>query len=305
MLNLSSPCLAQRCHLSSTSAVPRFTGSERVSRWSLRLAHDNTFLSYARNAIIATVAGTALFQYRKGEGRPPLAAAGLLMMGGCYMYIGSGLYVWQILRLRHDLGLGPVAVGWAMFNAAWPVGLWSVSLACLVDETPDWLISGLSTAHAAGMLPTALAKHLFLQSTSLQPIVRLLDTVQQHEQSRLQMMKRPGASQQPYGGREDSKDSRLVRRPSGGNLILTSKDYVTVISERLERLALLHARLRPMAVGESRAIPTSQAWPQLSSNLSSSLASALASALLKPQPEPQRNFRPPLIVARAVAQPLA
>ena len=27
-----------------------------VSRWSARLAHDNTFLSYHRNAIIATVA---------------------------------------------------------------------------------------------------------------------------------------------------------------------------------------------------------------------------------------------------------
>ena len=49
--------------------------AQRIARWTVRLSHDNTFLSYHRNAIIATVAGCALVQYRKGEGRPPLAMA--------------------------------------------------------------------------------------------------------------------------------------------------------------------------------------------------------------------------------------
>ena len=36
--------------------------SQRVAIWSVRLAHDNTFLSYHRNAIIATIAGSAMVQ---------------------------------------------------------------------------------------------------------------------------------------------------------------------------------------------------------------------------------------------------
>ena len=36
--------------------------AQRIARWTVRLSHDNTFLSYHRNAIIATVAGCALVQ---------------------------------------------------------------------------------------------------------------------------------------------------------------------------------------------------------------------------------------------------
>ena len=61
-----------------------------------RQAHDNTYLSYSRNAIISTVAGGALVQHHKAEGKPPLAGAGLLLMGGMFMYVGSGLYVYQV-----------------------------------------------------------------------------------------------------------------------------------------------------------------------------------------------------------------
>ena len=32
---------------------------------------------------------------------------------------------------------------WAAFNAAWPPCLWSVSLACILEETPRWLMEGL------------------------------------------------------------------------------------------------------------------------------------------------------------------
>ena len=121
---------------------------ERMARWNLRLAHDNTFLSYHRNAIIATVAGSALVQYRKGEGRPPLAASGLLLMGGLYMYVGSALYIWQVVKLRRGLRMSSLAVSWCFFNASWPVLLWTVAMQCVFDETPDWLLDGLQMIEA-------------------------------------------------------------------------------------------------------------------------------------------------------------
>ena len=98
-----------------------------------------------RNAIIATIAGSAIVQYDKGEGRPPLAAAGLLAIGALYMYVGSATYVWQVppprpparlhlpkpaitrasfaqtFRLRRTLGLAPANVAFGLVNAAWPV----------------------------------------------------------------------------------------------------------------------------------------------------------------------------------------
>ena len=256
----------------------KFTGSERIARWSLRLAHDNTFLSYARNAIIATVAGTAMYSYRKGDGRPPLAAAGLLTMGGLYIYIGSGLYVWQIFRLKQELGIGPFAVAWACFNALWPVGLWSVSLACLLDETPEWLLDGL--CHMESHLPAALRSRFFLPSASLVPIVRVLDSLHELETMRLQTVLPEGLALEPqrnggglrHGLQRSStlnpntrSHQRIVRRGSEGSAgtLLSNHDYATVITQRLERLTTLQCKLKPLASGEDQALSTSMVMPLL------------------------------------------
>ena len=72
-------CVAMSSSPASASATAEKSAA-KIGRWNARLAHDNTFLSYHRNAIIATVAGRALIQYRKGEDRPPLAGAGMLAM---------------------------------------------------------------------------------------------------------------------------------------------------------------------------------------------------------------------------------
>ena len=168
------------CNSAAESAAQQ---QQLVARWSARLAHDNTFLSYHRNAIIATVAGCALIQYRKGEGRPPLAGTGLLVMGGLYIYVGSGLYVWQCRKLRGPLRLGKSVIFWSIFNAAWPLAIWSVSLACLLDETPAWLITALR--HSESYLPATLRSSLFLDPPALYPVCRLLHAVVRHEERRL------------------------------------------------------------------------------------------------------------------------
>lgn len=71
-------------HMSILPRAGSHISAERLAAqttaWGLRLNHENTFLSWGRNAIISTVAGVALVQYRKAEGRPPLAAFGLLCM---------------------------------------------------------------------------------------------------------------------------------------------------------------------------------------------------------------------------------
>ena len=58
------------------------------------------------------------------------------------------------------------------FNALWPNALWSVSLACLLDETPTWLIEGLR--HVEHRLPNVVRSSLFLDPPALYPVCRLL-----------------------------------------------------------------------------------------------------------------------------------
>ena len=229
--------------------------AQRIARWTVRLSHDNTFLSYHRNAIIATVAGCALVQYRKGEGRPPLAGAGLLAMGGLYMYVGSALYVWQVYKLRVPLRLGKWAVFWATFNAFWPVGLWSVSLACLVDETPSWLLEGLRRCEQH--LPGVLHSTLFLDPPALYPVSRLLQSLVKHEEERLARVKRRASATLTY--REWLFKSNVPVTRAGP---LTYSDVSEIIKRRISRLLSLQAELDALT-RSGRAVPTPVTAPLL------------------------------------------
>lgn len=256
------PRLARLFSSSATDAE----NAAAVGRWSARLAHDNTFLSYHRNAIIATVAGCALIQYRKGEGRPPLAGTGLLIMGGLYIYVGSGLYVWQCLKLRTALRLGRAQIFWSVFNAFWPLAIWSVSLACLLDETPNWLIELLR--HSEQFLPSTIHSSLFLDPPALYPVCRLLHAVVRHEECRLQTVlahaadeSRKLASQQKgrkqplqrmASSRSNGWARPVQRRASLGGGWGESRDEVTLLSDadvsmiiqrRLERMRVLADKL--------------------------------------------------------------
>jgi len=158
----------------------------------------------------------------------------MLMMGGLYMYVGSALYVWQVIKLRQGLRLGPVAVRWSMFNAAWPTALWSVSLACLLDETPGWLLEGLRLV--GPYLPGVLYASLFVPSTSLQPIIGLLHRVQTDEQSRL--------------------------RYRWDNPLLADDDYAMIIHQRVDRLEALEKKIAALCE-DQQLIPSAQAMPLL------------------------------------------
>ncbi|KAL3917242.1 MAG: hypothetical protein SGPRY_006485 [Prymnesium sp.] len=251
------------------SSTTEGTSINAVSRWSLRLAHDNTFLSYHRNAIIATVAGTAMVQYRKGEGRPPLAAAGLLAMGGLYMYIGSVLYVTQTLVLRRTLELGVASVSWAIFNASWPIALWTISLVCMLDETPGWLLDSLCLVQ--GFFPKSLHGTFFLETCQLHPIVRILHTIRAHEERRLRTVQPQGLTLQTKHTTDKhaiefakiiNERNHVVRRRQSGT-VLTNQDYITIITLRLERFAAIEAKLAPLADISKEYVPTATVMPIL------------------------------------------
>ena len=170
------------------------------------------------------------------------------------MYVGSALYISQTLAMRRTLLLGAPTVTWAVFNAAWPLALWTASLACMLDETPAWLLDRL--CHVQGRLPAVLHSSFFLESCQLQPIVRMLHTVQEHEQRRLLTVR-------PQGLRVSKGKIGLVLRRDSKGMLLSNDDYETIITSRLERFASLEAKLAPLADMEQEWCPTAIAVPLL------------------------------------------
>jgi len=235
-----------RRHLSSPADAVSLPAAAYVARWNARLSHDNTFLSYSRNAIISTVAGGALVQQNKAEGKPPLAGAGLLLMGGMFMYVGSALYAWQIMKLRRPMQLSTSTVIFGLFNAVWPTTLWSISLACVLEEYPPWLIEGLRSVESH--LPSVLHSSLFFDPTSLYPVCKLLQGVIAQEEARLRTIRRHQA-----GHWSLTKPKRVP---------LTDADVASIVVRRIERLEMIQQKLNGYAKSE-RACPTAFAAPLL------------------------------------------
>lgn len=175
-----------------------------------------------------------------------------------YMYVGSALYVWQVVKLRVPMHLGSRAVLWSFFNATWPLFIWTVSLACLLDETPEWLLNMLR--HAEHLLPSALHSQLFIDPPALYPVCRLLHSVLQHEEQRLETMRQ-------HANRA-SDSSGTARRAKGGwkmthrEVTLSDADVATIIERRVERLLELQFELDRLAQSQ-RAVPTAQIAPYL------------------------------------------
>lgn len=238
--------------------------------WSLRLNHENLWLSWGRNAIIATVAGVALVQYRKSEGRPPLAAFGLLCMGGAYMLTGSLAYVVSAVVLRHAMRLSVRDLAWISVQATWPVCVWGTSFLCMLDEEPDWLMDVLRLARR--FLPSVMHDSLYLAEAEqwLAPIAKLTEVVSAQERHRLRTLEyhrwwhRIGArvfdlgSTPPLSGSDDKAlhcrlaelnascaEIRELSRLAGGSVdkSVAASEVVPVLSELVELLNQLEVLL--------------------------------------------------------------
>ena len=234
----------------STHTAPANTPAEasRIQRWSARLSLENTYLSFTRNAIICTVAGGALIQYQKSEGKPPLAGAGLLLMGGGFMYIGSATYIQLYFHLRHPLRLGWRSIVWAVLNAAAPASLYTLAIMCVLDEYPTALLEGLRRFE--GHLPTLVRASLFIDPPALYPACVLLKGVLDHERPRLQIVRR------------HAEGHWSLAKPKRVQGLLADKDVASIIVRRIERLDYLRNTLNKYAKAE-RAVPTAYVAPIL------------------------------------------
>ena len=156
------------------------------------------------------------------------------------MYVGSTLYVLQISKLAKPMKLSRVAVLFSLFNACWPATLWTVSLACLLDEYPLWLLEGLRRVESH--LPSVLHASLFFDPPALYPVCKLLHGVVAHEEARLQTARRHAA-----GGWSLTKPNRGP---------LSDLDVASIV---VRRLAFCRPPLTPVPCPDRRHATTAEA----------------------------------------------
>mmetsp|Transcript_60629 Transcript_60629/g.169419 ORF Transcript_60629/g.169419 Transcript_60629/m.169419 type:complete len:210 (-) Transcript_60629:193-822(-) len=135
------------------------TEAERIARWGLRMNLENTYLSWTRNSIIATVAGCAMIQYKVKHSdvkRMPISGVGFLLLGFSFMTMGSMNYLCAYWQLRTLLKVSTPSALWIGINGLLPPTVWISSVYCFLNGAPELMVDLLETMEDNHMLPRGL-----------------------------------------------------------------------------------------------------------------------------------------------------
>lgn len=108
--------------------------------------HDNAYLNWIRNGLTATAVGMGFVMFRVTRDSATLSLGGICIqaMGVLYFFIGSAQYLVSAFRLQRELRITRFGSVWYVFNAAWPLLLYSTGLRCVHDMHPEWLLEFLA-----------------------------------------------------------------------------------------------------------------------------------------------------------------
>eukprot|EP01046_Picozoa_sp_COSAG06_P026969 COSAG06_NODE_2352_length_7023_cov_2.994368_5_plen_265_part_00 len=135
---------------------------ERADIIGLRLAHENTYLSWSRNGIIATVAAlgihtATLLEHptdpptgRASSSTWPLhvtpPAAAMLGVAATFFSFGTLQYLAQLVVLAPVLQLTTLRRAWMAAHALGAAGFWTLGIAAFVTHDPTVLAAPVSSA---------------------------------------------------------------------------------------------------------------------------------------------------------------
>lgn len=75
--------------------------------WAIRLANENGFLSWCRNCYLSTAVGVGM----EAEGSTAFATLAyetVFLVAGMNLTVGTSIFIFNILKMRHQIGLSPV-----------------------------------------------------------------------------------------------------------------------------------------------------------------------------------------------------
>ncbi|POM71160.1 membrane protein [Phytophthora palmivora] len=124
----------------------------------LRFSNENSYLNWARNGVLSSAVGVAMYAQEHHRGAQ-LSGAGLLLLGFGYIGVGTAKYIYYIFRFRHVMELSWASVFGTISHAAWGLAIWltaiasflvrhaGITLAFLCSTLANWFACDLRFAY--------------------------------------------------------------------------------------------------------------------------------------------------------------
>lgn len=98
------------------------------TRQVLRFSNENSYLNWARNGVLSSGVGVAMYAQEHHRGAQ-LSGAGLLLLGFGYIGVGTVKYIYYILRFRQVMELSWGSVIGAISHASIALMIWLTATA--------------------------------------------------------------------------------------------------------------------------------------------------------------------------------
>ncbi|ETI43256.1 hypothetical protein F441_11638 [Phytophthora nicotianae CJ01A1] len=126
---------------------------------TLRFSNENSYLNWARNGVLSSAVGVAMYAQEHHRGAQ-LSGAGLLLLGFGYIGVGTAKYIYYIFRFRHIMELSWASVFGTISHAAWGLAIWLTAIASFLESVPLELDAMLLTEPIASYLPFRIRQGL-------------------------------------------------------------------------------------------------------------------------------------------------
>lgn len=104
----------------------------------LRFSNENSYLNWARNGVLSSGVGVAMYAQEHHRGAQ-LSGAGLLLLGFGYIGVGTAKYIYYILRFRQVMELSWGSVIGTISHASIALIIWLTATASfLVRVCATW-----------------------------------------------------------------------------------------------------------------------------------------------------------------------
>ncbi|CAH0473838.1 unnamed protein product [Peronospora belbahrii] len=149
---------------------------------ALRFSNENSYLNWARNGVLSSAVGVAMYAQEHHRGAQ-LSGAGLLLLGFGYIGVGTAKYIYYIFRFRHVMELSWASVFGTISHAAWGLAIWLTAIASFLESVPLELDAMLLTEPIASYLPFRIRQGL-IETYSLH-----LDDLEHHSDEQERVMR--------------------------------------------------------------------------------------------------------------------
>ncbi|KAJ0411597.1 hypothetical protein ATCC90586_004247 [Pythium insidiosum] len=151
-----------------------------LARGMLRFSNENSYLNWARNGVLSSGVGVAMYAQEHHRGAQ-LSGAGLLLLGFGYIGVGTAKYIYYILRFRQVMELSWGSVMGTTGHASAALIIWLTATASFLETVPLELDAMLLTEPIVDYLPFRIRQGL-IETYSL-----YLDDLEHHtdEQERV------------------------------------------------------------------------------------------------------------------------